>query len=95
MKLLQKRVVNVMETSAKLTNVVQIILKHRLLPCQQRANPMWAYKSEDPATVQFLFGTTHDKVGVYCSSLKRRGQTRRRTSASMLQTPEGGEWSFA
>ena len=51
-----------METGAKLTNVVQINLRRRLLPCEQRASPMWAYKPDDPATVQYLFGTTHDKV---------------------------------
>lgn len=32
-KKLQKRVSNVMETGAKLTNVVQIMLRRRLLPC--------------------------------------------------------------
>ena len=51
-----------METGAKLTNKVQIVLKCRILPCQQRANRMWAYKSDDPATVQYLYGTTHDKL---------------------------------
>nr|XP_040258330.1 atherin-like [Aegilops tauschii subsp. strangulata] len=61
-KMLQQRISNIMETGAKLTNVVQIMLDRRLLPCQQRANPMCSHKLVDPATVQYLFGTTHDKV---------------------------------
>ena len=60
--MLQKSFVNVMETGAKLTNVVQIMLGRRLLPCQQRASPMWSYKPGDPASVQYLLCTTHDKV---------------------------------
>ena len=50
-KMLQKHVVSVMETGAKLTNVVQVMLCRRLLPCQQRATPMWSWKPEDPRIV--------------------------------------------
>ena len=62
MTVLQKHIVNVMGTSMKLVNVIQIMLKRRLLPCQERAKPMWEYDPEDPATVQHLLGTTHKKV---------------------------------
>jgi hypothetical protein len=62
MKALQKHVVSIMETGAKLVNVVRIMLNCRLLPCQERAKPMWELESEDPATVQHLFGTTHYKI---------------------------------
>jgi hypothetical protein len=47
---------------ATLTNVVQVMLRRRLLPCQQRAAPMWSWKPEDPATVLRFYGTTHEKL---------------------------------
>ena len=50
------------EVKIKLTNVVQVMLRRRVLPCQHRNTPMWSYKSEDPTTMQYFFGTTHDKV---------------------------------
>ena len=46
----------------ELTNVVQIMLGRRILPSQDRAIPMWAYKPEDPATVLRFYGTTHEKL---------------------------------
>jgi hypothetical protein len=51
-----------MGTGAKLVNMIQIMLKRRLLPCQERAKPMWEYEPEDPGTVHHLFGMTHNKV---------------------------------
>ena len=50
------------ETNIKLTNVVQVMLRHHLLPCQHRASPMWAYQLEDPDTVRQFFCTTHEKL---------------------------------
>ena len=58
----QKCVDNVIETGAKLVDVVQIMLHRQLLPCQERAKPMWEYDPKDLATMQHLFGTTHKKV---------------------------------
>ena len=50
------------KAGTKLTNVVQVMLYHHLLPCQQWATPMWSYKHKDPATVLCFYGTTHDKL---------------------------------
>lgn len=50
------------KAGGKLTNVVQVMLNRRLLPCQLRASPMWAYKPEDPITVQYFYGTTHENL---------------------------------
>jgi hypothetical protein len=61
-KLLQQRVSSMIKAGAKLTNVVQVMLCCRLLPCQQRAMPMWSYRPEDPATVHYFHGTTHEKL---------------------------------
>ena len=62
MKALQKRVVSVMGIGMKLVNVIQIMLKCRLLPSQERAKPMWEYAPKDLATVQHLFGMIHNNV---------------------------------
>ena len=59
---LQKCVSNMIKAGAKLTNMVQVMLCPRLLPCQQRATPVWSYKLKDPATVQYFYGTTHEKL---------------------------------
>ena len=61
-ELLQKCIVIMERAGAKLTNVVQITLRGRLIPCQLRASPTWVDNSDDPATVQYLFGTTRAKV---------------------------------
>jgi hypothetical protein len=62
MKALQKRVDGIIETGVKLVDVVQIMLHRRLLPCQERAKPMWEHELENPATVRYLYGTTPDKI---------------------------------
>ena len=83
--MLQKHIVSVTETGAKLTNVVQIVLRCRLLPCQLRASLMWAYKSDDPAIVQYLFGTTHDKVWGLLFKPQEDWPAENETSVSTLQ----------
>jgi hypothetical protein len=50
------------EAKIELVNVIQVMLRRRLLPCQHRASPMWAYQLEDPATVRQFFRTTHEKL---------------------------------
>ena len=42
--------------------MVQIMLPRRLLPCQERAKPMWECEPEDPATVRHLYGMTPNKI---------------------------------
>ena len=59
---LQKRISNMIKAGAKLANVVQVMLCHRLLPCQQRATLMWSYQLTYPVTVQYFYGTTHAKL---------------------------------
>jgi hypothetical protein len=59
---LQSRICRMIEQGAELPNVIQIMLRRRILPFQDRASPMWAYKPEDPATVLSFFRTTHAQL---------------------------------
>ena len=59
---LQKRIAKMIEKGVELVIVIQIMLGRRILPFQDRASPMWAYKPEDPATVIRFYGTTHEKL---------------------------------
>ena len=61
-KVLQKCIDNIIETGAKLVDMIQIMPHRRLLPCQEGAKPMWEYEPEDPTTMLSLYGTTPDKV---------------------------------
>ena len=45
-----------------LTNVVQIMLFRRILPCQCRASPMWEFNPEEPRTLKHFFGTKHEGI---------------------------------
>ena len=50
------------EKKIKLVNVVQVMLTHRILPCQRQAFDTWAF---DPAEYQMLlelFDTTHKEI---------------------------------
>ena len=46
----------------ELTNVVQIMLRRRVLPCQRRDSPMWTYRLDDEPTIHRLFCTTREKL---------------------------------
>ena len=46
----------------ELVNVVQVMLHRRILPCQRRASPMWAYRPKDEPTMRQLFRTTPEKL---------------------------------
>ena len=46
----------------ELPNMIQIMLRRRILPFQDRAFPMWAYKLEDPTTVLSFFCTSHARL---------------------------------
>ena len=46
----------------KLINVIQVMLVHRILPCQSRTCPLWEFDSEKHQTLERLFGTTHEDV---------------------------------
>jgi hypothetical protein len=85
-KSLQKRITSMIETNIKLTNVVQVMLRRRLLPCQHRASPMWAYQPEDPDTVRQFFRTTHEKLWKVLFKPQESCRPRKRTPDSMPQT---------
>ena len=51
-----------LEANVELTNVVQVMLRRRLLPCQHRATPMWAHNLDDPPTMRKLYRTTKEKL---------------------------------
>ena len=59
---LQMRITNVLSKNVGLTNVVQIMLFHPILPCQRRASPMWEFKPEEPWTLQHFLGMTHEGI---------------------------------
>ena len=50
------------EQGVELPNVIQIMLGRRILPCQDRASPIWAYKPEDPAIMRNFFRTSHAQL---------------------------------
>ena len=56
----QTRITNVLGKNVGLTNVVQIMLFRRILPCQCRASPMWEFNPEEPQTLKHFFGTTNE-----------------------------------
>ena len=53
------RITNVLRKNVGFTNVVQIMLFCRILPCQRRTSPMWEFKPEDPRTLEDFLGATH------------------------------------
>ena len=54
--MLQTRITNMLGKNVGLTNVVQIMLFHRILPCQRWTSPMWEFNLEGPRTVKHFFG---------------------------------------
>ena len=46
----------------KLVNMVQVMLFHRILPCQRRAFNLWEFDAAQHQTLQELFDTTHKDV---------------------------------
>ena len=56
---LQTRITNVLGKNVVLTNVVQIMLFRRILPCQRGTSPMWEFNPEEPHTLQHFLDTTH------------------------------------
>ena len=46
----------------ELANVVQIMLRQRILPCQCQDSPMWTYWTDDEPTIRQLFCTTWEKL---------------------------------
>ena len=50
------------EAKIELVNVVQVMLRRHILPCQRRSSPMWDYRTDDDPTVRRLFRTTREKL---------------------------------
>ena len=49
---LQKRIKNIMEKNTSLADVVQVMLFHRILPCQRRILHMWEFNPASPRTLR-------------------------------------------
>ena len=60
--MLQKCIFNVLGPNTGLTNVIQVMLFHRILPCQLRASPIWEFNPEEPRALKRFFGTTHEDI---------------------------------
>ena len=56
---LQTRITNMLGKKVGLTNVVQIMLFRRILPCQRWTQYMWEFDPASPRILQWFFGTKH------------------------------------
>ena len=59
---LQKCILNMTSKKLKLVNIVQVMLFHRILPCQQRDFNLWEFDSAWHQTLSELFDTMHKDV---------------------------------
>ena len=50
--MLQKRIKNMIEKNTSLTDVIQVMLFRRVLPCQRRPLHMWEFNLEGSRTLQ-------------------------------------------
>ena len=60
--MLQKRITNMIGKNTSLTNVIQVMLFYRILPCQLQPSHMWEFNPEDPRTLKRFFGTMHEDI---------------------------------
>ena len=60
--MLQKCISDMLGENTGLTNVIQVMLFRRTLPCQLRGSPMWEFNPEEPRTLKRFFGTTHEDI---------------------------------
>ena len=60
--MLQKRIKNMIEKNTSLTDVIQVMLFRRTIPCQRRPLHMWEFNPEGPRTLQRFYGTTHKGI---------------------------------
>ena len=60
--MLQKRIKNIIEKNTSLTDVIQVMLFRRILPCQRRPLHMWEFNPEGPRTLQRFFRMTHEEI---------------------------------
>ena len=59
---LPKCIRNMISKKLKLVNIVQVMLFHRILPCQQRAFNLWEFDPAQHQTLHELFDTAHKDV---------------------------------
>ena len=59
---LQKCIWNMAGKKLKLVNIVQVMLIHRILPCQQRNFNLWEFDPAQHQTLSELFDTMHKDV---------------------------------
>ena len=59
---LQKCIRNMASKKLKLVNIVQVMLIHRILPCQQRDFNLWEFDPAQHQTLSELFDATHKDV---------------------------------
>ena len=59
---LQTCIQNMTNKKIKLVNVVQVMLFHRILPCQWRAVVLWEFDSAKHQTLREHYDTTHEDV---------------------------------
>ena len=59
---LQTCIKNMISKKIKLVNVVQVMLFHRILPCQRRGFNMWEFDPDEHQTLRELFDTMHEDV---------------------------------
>ena len=57
---LQSCVKNLVNKKLKLINVVQVMVIHRILPCQQRAFSLWEFYLAQHQALSRLFDTTYE-----------------------------------
>ena len=50
------------DKNTSLASVIQVILFHRILPCQRRTQYMWEFDPAGPRTLQRFFGMKHEKM---------------------------------
>ena len=58
----KKRIKNIIEKHTSLTDVIQVMLIRRSLPCQRRPLRMWELNPEGPRTFERFFGMTHEAI---------------------------------
>ena len=59
---LQTCVQNMITKKIKLVNVIQVMLIHRILPCQRRTCYLWEYDLAKHQRLLELFGATHEDI---------------------------------
>ena len=60
--MLQKRIKSMLNKNTSLTDVIQVMLFRRILPCQQRAFNLWEFDPAQHQTLSGLFDTTYEDV---------------------------------